>query len=499
MNNRVSNWIQRAKQSKLQVHNFIEGDHQKCVGSEVISKYSPRDGSLIYKFAQGDGSEVDNAVRSARDAFEDGRWRTLSVSTRKTVIHKLANLVEANKEALALYDSIDVGKPISNALVDDISRTTTSLRDAADNIDKLLSPSGSEGPNLSYRLRKPVGVVAGITSWNYPLAIAASKIGPALITGNSIVLKPSEYSPLSAGLLAELAIEAGVPPGVFNIVNGAGITVGKSLASHNDVDLLSFTGGSSTGKHLMTAAGLSNMKRLILECGGKSPYIVFNDHPGDIDYIATDVVSTAFPNQGALCVAGTRLLVEEGIKDQLLQAIIEKTKKIEPGDPLDPKTTFGALINEAHMKKVLSYIDSGKREGANLLCGGRQVHAGTGGYYVEPAVFDHVGIDYGIATEEIFGPVLSVFSFKDEEEAIQIANSTDFGLAAYVATENLSKIQRISQGLDSGLVVVLSTDKPCGGFAPIGIEGHKQSGFGYEGGLDGLAAYTISSAIHLIA
>lgn len=499
MANDSQNWQQRAKAADLQVRNFIEGEYRDCAGDTVVSKYSARDGQLLYQFGEGNGSEVEAAVSSARAAFDDGRWRGLPVSARKAVLQKLADLVEAHKEEFALYECLDVGKPISNALNDDLGRAIHSLRSAAEGIDNLLSPSGSDGFNLSYRLRKPVGVVVGICAWNYPLAIAASKLGPALITGNSLILKPSEFSPLSTGLLAELAVEAGIPPGVCNVVNGSGAVVGDRLAHHNEVDLISFTGGTATGKRLMSAAGQSNMKRLVLECGGKSPYLVFDDHPGDLDFIAADVVSTAFPNQGALCVAGTRLLVQNSIKEQLLPKIIEHAKKITPADPLDPETTFGALINEAHMEKVMGYVESGKQEGATLLYGGNRVNTESGGYYIEPAIFDSVSPSQRIANEEIFGPVLSVFGFEDEDEAIKIANSTCFGLAAYVGTKNLTRIQKVSHGLNTGIIVVASTDKPSGGLISIGIEGHRQSGFGFEGGADGLAAYTVSSAVHLLA
>lgn len=499
MVNGTQSWQQRAEAADLHVRNFIEGEYTDCVGDKVISKHSARNGQLLYQFGEGNGSEVEAAVASARAAFDDGRWRSLPVATRKAALQKLADLVEAHKEEFALYECLDVGKPIANALNDDVYRAVHSLRSAAEGIDKLLSPSGSDGFNLSYRLRKPVGVVAGICAWNYPLAIAASKLGPALITGNSVILKPSEFSPLSTGLLAELAVEAGIPPGVCNVVNGTGAIIGDCLARHDQVDLISFTGGTATGKRLMSAAGQSNMKRLILECGGKSPYLVFDDHPGDLDFIGADIVGTAFPNQGALCVAGTRLLVQKSIKDELIERVIEHTKKITPKDPLDPEATFGALINKEHMNHVLDYIESGKQDGATLLFGGEPVNVESGGYYVEPTVFDNVSCNHRIANEEIFGPVLSILEFADEEEAIKIANSTPFGLAAYVATTDLSRAQKISHGLNAGVIIVTGTSKLSGGFSDIGVEGHRQSGFGYEGGADGLAAYTISSAVHLLA
>ena len=324
-----------------------------------------------------------------------------------------------------------------------------------------------------------------------------SKVGPALAMGNSLVLKPSEFTSLSAWRLAELAIEAGVPEGVFNVVNGAGKIVGDALARHPDVDLLTFVGSSATGKQMMISAGESNMKRLILECGGKSPYLVFDDCPDDLDALAADIVATAFPNQGALCVAGTRLLLQDGIKDKLLPKILEQTQQIKPADPLDPATTFGAIINQGHMEKILAYIESGKESGAALLCGGRQVNKESGGYFIEPTIFDQVPPQAKIAQEEIFGPVLSVMSFSTEQEAIDLANGTCFGLAAYAATENISRAHRLSQNIKAGALGIVATNTMGVGHVELGAEGQKGSGFGVEGGLAGLLAYSTSITTNL--
>ena len=491
-------WKEQAKNTEFQVRNFIDGHYVDCQGEPVISKYSPRDGSLLYEFSAGDGLEVDRAVECARKAFDDKRWRGQSMAQRKIVLRKLADLIEEHKDTFALYECLDVGKPITNALQDDVIRAVSVLKDCAESADKLFSPSGSDGNYLVYQTRKPVGVVGGIVGWNYPLVLAVRKVGPALIMGNSLVLKPSEYTSLSTNFLAALALEAGVPPGVFNVVNGAGATVGAALTTHTDVDLISFVGSSTTGKQLMIAAGQSNMKRLILECGGKSPYLVFDDYPSDLDAIAADIVATAFPNQGALCVAGTRLLIHEAIKDDLLPKVLEQVEKVTPQDPLDPSTTFGALVNESHMNKVLGYIDSGKQQGAELVYGGNRRHIETGGYYLEPSIFDNVDPQQKIAQEEIFGPVLSIFSFKNEEGAVKLANDTCYGLAAFAATENLGRAQRLGQNLNVGFVMIAGTTTPSGGGANIGMEGQRQSGFGYEGGLAGLAAYTVSTAVHTL-
>ena len=508
------NWLQRARDTELRIRNFINGVYINHPGDKSITKYSPRDGSLLYEFAAGDAADVDQAVASAREAFEDSRWRGLSALQRKSVLHKLADLVDSHREELALYECLDVGKPITKALEDDISRVTSYLRYNADMADKLRSPSGPEGKDFFYQLRKPIGVVGGIIGWNYPLTLAAMKVGPALAMamGNSLVLKPSEFSSLSASRLAELAIEAGVPPGVFNVVHGAGTIVGAALAHHPDVNLLTFTGSSATGKQMMIAAGKSNMKRVILECGGKSPYIVFDDCPNDLDSLAADIVEKAFPNQGALCVSSTRLLIQENpqrssgksLKEQLLPKIVALTKEIKPQDPLSSDTTFGALINEVHMNKVLGYIESGKEEGAQLICGGQRVNVETegsvnGGYYISPAIFDKVDPNQKIAQEEIFGPVLSVFTFKDEDEAIRVANNSRFGLAAYAATENLGRAYRLAQKLNVGYLSTIGTSAidDSDDEMAFDIEPHKESGFGPEGGLAGLAAYTVSSAVYL--
>jgi acyl-CoA reductase-like NAD-dependent aldehyde dehydrogenase len=496
------NWKKNAVNANLCVRNFIDGEYIDCLGGDSIKKYSPRDGSLLYSFACGNGTEVVQAVESAKLAFEDGRWSKLPITERKSVLYKLADLVEEHKEKFALYDSLDVGTTISTTLHEEIPHAASVLRDCAEGADKLLTTMGADTTNISYFARKPVGVVGGILGWNFPLPMAAGKVGPALAMGNSLVLKPSEFTSLSTCFLAELALEAGVPPGVFNVVHGAGATVGAALASHMDVNLLSFVGSSATGKMLMETAGQSNMKRLILECGGKSPYLVFEDCP-DLDAVVNDFIVRAFHNQGAYCSSPTRLLVHENVKEKLLSKIIERTAQLVPKDPLDPDSNFGAIMSEAHMNKVLSYIDSGKQEGAKLIYGGERVYLDSesgcqDGFYLQPTIFDQVNPQQKIAQEEIFGPVLSVFTFSDEEEAIKLANDSCFGLAAYGATENLGRAHRLGQRLNSGFLLVVGTSTPTYDSVVIGMEGHRQSGVGYEGGLTGLAAYTVSTAVYLL-
>jgi acyl-CoA reductase-like NAD-dependent aldehyde dehydrogenase len=498
----TTNWLMKAKDADLRIRNFMDGRYSEDkLAGDLINKYSSRDGKLLYQFGSGEVADVDRAVANAKTALDVGCWSRLPVSQRKKVLFKLADLLETHKEELALYECLDVGKPINSALNGDIPGAADAIRSAAEGADKLFSEAYSDGagPNLAYQVRKPVGVVGAIVGWNFPLNLAATKLGPALAMGNSVVLKPSEFSSLSASRLAALAIEAGVPPGVLNVVHGAGATVGVALAQHKDVDLLTFTGSSATGKQVMIAAGQSNMKRVMLECGGKSPYIVFDDCPEDLDVVAANVVGTAFQNQGEVCSAGTRLLIQDSIKDQLMPKIIEQAKAMVAGDPLDSSSTYGAMINEAHMEKVLGYIESGVAEGANLVLGGKRVREESGGFYIEPTIFDEVDPKQKIAQEEIFGPVLSVLTFQDEDEAIRLANDSCFGLAAYVATTNLARSQRLGQRLSAGSIVVLSTSTPqSGGVAP-GFESHKESGFGVESKLSGLASYTLTSTMFVMA
>jgi len=491
------NWHDRLANATLSVRNFINGEYSDAKGNNTIEKKSAHSGELLYSFGEGTVEEADHAVASAKAAYDDGRWADLSLSARQQVLLKLADLVEEHREEFALYECLDVGKPISNAFYDDIGRATGSLRGAAHSADQLLHPSGSDGPSFVYHQRGPLGVVAGIAGWNYPLAMACQKVAPALVMGNSIVIKPSEFTSLSTCRLAELAIEAGVPAGVFNVVHGTGAIVGDRLARHNDVSLLAFVGSSATGKRLMKASAESNMKRLILECGGKSPYLVFDDCPDDLDFIAADIVEAAFPNQGALCIAGTRLLLQENMRDKLLPKIIEHTKKLKPSDPLDLNTTFGALINQGHLEKVEAYIQTGQDQGATLLCGGERVNAESGGYYLTPALLDQVQADHKVAQEEIFGPVLSILTFKDEAESVKLANDSDFGLAAYLATTDVGRIHRMGKKIQAGLMMVFSTSNLMGGSVPIYSEAQKQSGSSVFGGLEGLKAYSAGTTVHL--
>jgi acyl-CoA reductase-like NAD-dependent aldehyde dehydrogenase len=491
-------WVARAGALRIQVQNFVGGRSLAGDGAGELHKSSPRDGHELYGFAAGSPRDVESAVAAARRAFADGRWSQLPPHRRSEVLYRLAALLTERAEEFALLESLDTGKPIRDALAFDVPRASATLRFSAAAGDKLPGQVyGVDPRSLSYQSRRPLGVVGGIIGWNFPLVLAAEKIAPALAMGNSLVLKPSELTSLSAARLAQLALEAGVPDGVLNVIHGTP-DVGAALARHQDVDMITFTGSSRTGKLLLVAAGESNMKRLMLECGGKAPNIVFGDAP-DLAAVADGVVARAFWNQGQVCTASSRLLVEQDIKDELLRLVIERASMLYPGDPLKEQTTFGALVSAGHREKVLGYIASGEREGARALYRANTPGPLPGGFYVPPVIFDEVAPVHRIAQEEIFGPVLSVLAFRSEEEAARIANGTIYGLSAILWTKDLGRAHRVSQSIDAGWIVVNATASPTGGPGPgvLSIGGQKQSGIGLEGGVEGLKAYTRESAIQI--
>jgi len=490
-------WVSRANALKLQVRNFVDGRWFDG-GGEALEKYAPRDGRLLCRFGSGEAREVDAAVASAKRAFADGRWSKLPISRRKEALLKLADLIDQHREELALLECLDVGKPINDPFSFDVPVAASTIRWNAEAADKVYGRVyGVDESSLSYQLRRPVGVVAGIVGWNFPIVLTAGKIGPALAAGNTLVLKPSELTSLSAARVAELAIEAGVPEGVLNVIHG-GPTVGAALAQHPDVDLITFTGSTHTGKKLLVTSGQTNMKRLILECGGKAPSIVFDDSP-DLEAVATAIVGRAFWNQGQVCTASSRLLVQDSVKDRLMQIVVEKVAALRPGDPLKPETKFGAVVSQGHKNKVLGYLDSGSRDGARVLYRSDAPPPFTNGFYVPPMIFDNVSPRQKIAQEEIFGPVLSVLSFRDEAEAIEIANNTIYGLSAIVWTKDLGRAHRMAQGIQAGWIVLNTTGKPIGGpgGGVMSIGGLKESGLGSEGGLEGLEEYMTKTAVQL--
>jgi gamma-glutamyl-gamma-aminobutyraldehyde dehydrogenase len=471
---------------KLPGQAVIDGRLVASVSGHTFGNVGPRNGRVLGQVAECDGADIDIAVAAARRTFEDGRWRKQHYRDKKKTLLKLADLMERDMEALAVLESLDVGKPISNALGGDVPNAIRSLRYYAEALDKVYGEVGPEAPNrFSYAVHEPLGVIGAIVPWNFPLHMAMWKVAPALAMGNSVVLKPAEQSPLTALKLGELALEAGLPAGVLNVVPGFGATAGKALALHMDVDMIAFTGSGTVGRLLMQYSGQSNLKRVSLELGGKSPHIIFADCP-DLKAAATEAAWGIFYNQGEVCTAASRLLVHEKIAPAFMEHLLAVARDIVPNDPLDPKTSFGAMVSAEQMQTALRYIDIGNREGAALRLGGHQARKDSGGFFVEPTVFDAVTPSATLAREEVFGPVLAVTQFKTPDEAIRIANDTNFGLAAGLWTSDISLAQRAARDIKAGLVWINGWDS-CDITMPFG--GFKQSGFGRDRSLHALHKY----------
>jgi len=482
-----ADWEQRAKDLKIEGRAYINGEYTAAASGDTFECISPVDGRLLATVASCDVADAQRAVENARATFNSGVWSRLAPAKRKSAMLRFAALLKANAEELALLETLDMGKPISDSLNIDVPGAANALSWSGEAIDKIYDEvAATPHDQLGLVTREPVGVVGAIVPWNFPLMMACWKLGPALSTGNSVILKPSEKSPLTAIRIAQLAIEAGIPAGVLNVLPGYGHTAGKALALRMDVDTLVFTGSTKIAKQLMIYAGESNMKRIWLEAGGKSPNIVFADAP-DLQAAAEAAASAIAFNQGEVCTAGSRLLVERSIKDKFLPLVVEALKAWKPGNPLDPATTVGALVDTQQMNTVLSYIDAGHQDGATLLAGGKRILEETGGTYVEPTIFDGVTNAMKIAQEEIFGPVLSVITFDTAEEAIAIANDTPYGLAAGIWTSDISKAHKTARAVRAGSVWVNQYD---GGDMTAPFGGFKQSGNGRDKSLHALEKYT---------
>ncbi|MGO4379087.1 aldehyde dehydrogenase [Pseudoduganella sp. RAF53_2] len=481
------NWADRAIRLSIDGRAFVNGERSWAVSGRKFDNLSPIDGRYLAQVARCDSSDVDLAVSKARIAFEDGRWARKAPAQRKKILMRFGELMMQNIEELALLETLDMGKPIKYSLSVDVPLAANCIRWYGEAIDKIYGEIAPTPANsLALITREPVGVVAAIVPWNYPMLMAAWKIAPALAAGNSVVLKPSEKSPLTALRMAELAMEAGIPHGVLNVLPGFGNEAGAALAQHMDVDCIGFTGSTRTGKQIVQMAGQSNLKRAWTELGGKSANIVCADCQ-DLDAAVSAAIGSIYFNQGESCNAPSRLFVEESIREEFLARALKMVPNYAPGDPLDEKTVMGAIVDATQMKTVMGYIESGKAEGAKLLAGGNAARASTGGFYVEPTLFDRVNNSMKIAQEEIFGPVLSVLGFTDLDEAVKQANATSYGLHAAVWTADLSKAVKTARALKAGTVHVNQYD---GDDITVPFGGYKQSGNGRDKSLHAFDKYT---------
>ncbi|MBM3117780.1 aldehyde dehydrogenase family protein [Jeongeupia naejangsanensis] len=475
-------WQDRAAALKIEGRAFIDGVHVDA--ARHFDTANPATRQVLAQVADCREAEIDAAVAAARRAFGDGRWAGMAPAARKGVLLRFAALLREHADELALLESLDTGKPVRHALGVDVAAAAYAVQWCAEAIDKI----GGEVPPLAGNLlglvtREPVGVVAAVVPWNFPLLMASWKFAPALATGNSVILKPSEKSPLSAIRIAALARQAGVPDGVFNVVPGGG-DAGRLLALHPDVDCISFTGSTATGRQIMQCAAQSNLKRVWLELGGKSPNIILADYP-DLGAAARAAADGVFFNQGEMCSAGSRVLVQRSIYPAFVDALREASRGYVPGDPLDPATQMGAIVDELQYRRVLDFIAAARRE-STLIAGGEAVHAGTG-YFIEPTIFAAEPA-HRIAREEVFGPVCSVIVFDTLDEAIAIANDSDYGLAAAVWTRDLSTAHLAARRLRAGTVWVNCYEE--GGDQNLPFGGYKQSGNGRDKSLHALEKYT---------
>jgi gamma-glutamyl-gamma-aminobutyraldehyde dehydrogenase len=465
---------------RLRTQPFIGGEFRDAIGGGRYVTENPATGRPIAEVAEGGPADVDAAVSAARQAFDAGVWSRMSPADRKRILLRWADLIEANGREIGLIETIDAGKPITDTVGLDVPETATCIRWHAEAADKIYgqvapSPDGT----VATITREPVGVVGAVIPWNYPAQMAAWKLGPALATGNSVVIKPASTTSLSLLRIAELGAEAGIPDGVLNVVTGPGDTVGEAIGRHPDIDCVAFTGSTEVGRRFLNYAADSNLKRVLLELGGKSPQLVFGD-VDDLANVAANIAVAIFWNMGENCSAGSRLIVHRSRKDALIEAVRAELNNWPVGDPLDPATKIGALISRGHMERVLSYIDVGRSEGAQVVAGGERILEETGGWFVPPTIFDGVRNDMRIAREEIFGPVLSVIEFDTEAEAVAIANDTPYGLAASLYTQDLNVAHRVARELKAGVVGINAYSEgdmttPFGGYKLSGFGGHDKS------------------------
>jgi aldehyde dehydrogenase (NAD+) len=464
---------------------LINGEWRDASNGAVMPVINPATEEIIAEVANATPQDVDAAVAAARAAL-DGPWSQLSARDRGRLVHKLGERLQEKIDEISRLETLHNGKPISESRHVEIPAAIECLQYFAGWADKVVGETiPVKGKHLVYTVREPIGVVAAIVPWNFPLLLAIWKVAPALAMGNTVILKPASQTPLTALAFGELAAEVGLPPGVFNVITGSGSTTGQAIVEHPGVDKLAFTGDTSTGKGIMRSAA-ETLKHLTLELGGKSPNIVFAD--ADLDAAVRGATVGIFYGKGEVCAAGSRLLVDKAIKDQFIAKLAERTKKMVPGDPLDPKTRLGAVASKSQLERVLRYVDGAKQEGASLVAGGSRADIGTGkGYFMQPTVFADVQPSMTIAREEIFGPVLAAIDFADVDEAIARANDSIYGLASGVWTRDIKKAHYVASKLKAGTVWI-NTYNVYDTAAPFG--GYKQSGFGREMSQHAIEYYT---------
>lgn len=465
---------------------LIDGKIQSASNEATLEILSPLDGRVLTTIAAGTALDTNNAIASARRAFEDGRWRDMSPAQRKNIMLKWAALIDAEALELAVLGVRDNGTEISMALKAECGSAAATIRYYAEAIDKIYGEIAPTAPGVLGLIHKePIGVVAAIIPWNFPLMISAWKLGPALAAGNSVVLKPSELASLSLMRLGELALEAGLPEGVLNIVTGVGSVVGEALSHSMDVDVLVFTGSGATGRRLLQASAASNMKRCYLELGGKSANVVFADAK-NLKEAAAISAAGIFRNSGQVCVAGSRLLIERSIHDEFVEELASVAAAMKVGDPLDVTTQSGAVNNAKQLQQNLQFVETAQSEGGTLYQGGSQILQDTGGYYMEPTIITDVGKDHTLAQKEVFGPVLAVTAFVDESEAVALANSTELGLAGGVWTNDIGRAHRFTRAMKTGVVHVNTYG---GADVTVPMGGVKQSGNGHDKSLHAFDKY----------
>lgn len=492
MSETLAGWQQHAKTIKPHNLAFINGEFVAAQSGKTFACINPATDEIITHVAECDKADIDLAVKAARVAFERGEWSQAGTAERKAVLNKLADLIEKHRAEFALLDTMDMGKAIAYSYHDDVPMAAATFRYYGESLDKIYDeiaplPKGC----LGMIRREALGVVGAVVPWNYPLLMAVWKVAPALATGNSVVLKPAEQSPLSVLLLAQLLAEAGLPKGVFNVVTGYGETCGRALGLHPDVDCLAFTGSTEVGKYFLEYSGQSNMKQVWLECGGKSPNIIFAD--ADLSAAADNAARGIWYNQGEVCSANSRLIIEESIKDEFVAMLVERRAGYLPKNPLDPASKMGPLVDRNQLQRVLRYIDIGKKS-AQLVAGGKAAPIDGRGCFVEPTIFDGVDNQSTIAQEEIFGPVLAVMTFKTEDQALAMANNSIYGLAGSVWTNNLSRAHHFADKLKVGSVSINNVDA---GDLTLPFGGFKQSGFGRDLSLHALDKYTSLKTIFI--